>query len=120
VTDEAAATAWVDRYRAAWESNDSGAIADLFTPDASYFAEPFRAPWQGRDEIVRGWLEHRDEPGTTVFSYEVLAIADRLAFVRGLTEYTAPPPRTYSNLWVLELAEDGRASAFTEWWMAHD
>ena len=39
------------------------------------------------------------------------------AFVQGVTVY-AGGSRTYDNLWVIDLAEDGRASAFTEWFMA--
>ena len=112
--------AWVDGYRKAWESNDPEDIGRLFTDDALYYTEPFHDPWRGRDAIVQGWIKQKDEPGDTEFSYEVLATAGDLAFVKGETAYSTPPPRRYSNLWVLRLDEQGRASEFTEWWMKQE
>jgi uncharacterized protein (TIGR02246 family) len=109
---------WVAAYRRAWESNDANDIAALFTEDARYLTEPYAAPWVGHDAIVSGWFEHRDEPGDTTFAHEIVAVCDGLAFVRGHTTY-ASPPREYSNLWVIDLAPDGRAREFTEWWMEH-
>jgi uncharacterized protein (TIGR02246 family) len=117
--DATDATHWVERYRTAWESNEQQAIAALFTEDALYFTAPFRDPWRGREGIVSGWLEAKDEPGDTEFSYEVVAVCDATAFVRGWTKYFTEPAREYSNLWVIRLAEDGRAREFTEWWMEH-
>lgn len=110
---------WVEGYRRAWESNDPADIGGLFTEDARYFTAPFRAPWRGRDDIVARWIEDKDEPGDTEFRYEVIAVCDSIGFVRGWTRYLTPPPRDYSNLWVIQLAEDGRASEFTEWFMEH-
>jgi uncharacterized protein (TIGR02246 family) len=119
MTDRDAVDAWVDRYVAAWQSNDPDDIGALFADDARYFTEPFRDPWVGRDAIVEGWLAIRDEPGTWTFRHETLAVADGAAFVRGRTTYESPE-REYSNLWVIELDGDGRAREFTEWWMRHE
>lgn len=118
MTDAAAASAWVERYRRAWETNDPADIASLFTDDARYFTEPFREPWEGSEAIVAGWLAQRDEPGDATFRFEILAVAGEIAFVRGWTSYAAPP-REYSNLWVVRLDGDGQAREFTEWWMEH-
>jgi hypothetical protein len=107
---------WVDRYRVAWETNNPGDIGALFTDDARYYTEPFAEPWQGRDTIVARWLEGRDEPGTTEWSFEVIGSDGDLGFIQGRTFYKTEPPRTYSNLWVIRL--DGeRCAEFTEWWM---
>jgi hypothetical protein len=38
--------------------------------------------------------------------------------VEGVTDYHDGP--TYSNLWVIRLAADGRAEEFTEWWMEQE
>lgn len=35
------------------------------------------------------------------------------------TVYSTPPPREYSNLWVVRLAEDGRARELAERWLEH-
>lgn len=109
-------TAWVDKYRTAWESNDPGAIADLFAEDAAYFPEPFAKPWLGREKIVAEWLRAKDEAGTTTFSWHPLIITEDLAVIEATTTY---PKDTYSNLWVLRLDNLGKARQFTEWYMKH-
>jgi ketosteroid isomerase-like protein len=111
------AAAWVERYVQAWRSNDPDDIRALFTDDARYFTAPEREPWAGAEGIVRGWLDRKDEPGTWSFRYEVLGVDGDLAFVRGWTEQRKEDPPTCTNLWVIRLAPDGRASEFIEWWM---
>ncbi|HEY9477764.1 MAG TPA: nuclear transport factor 2 family protein [Microbacteriaceae bacterium] len=106
---------WMAGYRSAWESNDPDDIRALFTEDAEYYTEPFAEPWRGHDEIVKGWLEARDEPGDTSFEWVPLVVTPELAVVQATTVYIAE--RTYSNLWVIRFAPDGRAREFTEWWM---
>jgi ketosteroid isomerase-like protein len=106
---------WMNSYRTAWESNDPDDIRALFSEDATYWTAPFREPWRGIDEIVESWLDVRDEPGETEFTWFVLnEVGDRV-FVQGETAYRNA--ETYSNLWVIELQDDGRASSFTEWSM---
>ena len=39
------------------------------------------------------------------------------AIITGVTRYA--DGKTYSNLFVIDLAEDGRCWAFTEWYMRH-
>lgn len=117
--DADALRSWVDRYRVAWESNEPDDIAGLFTEDATYATDPYSEPWRGRDAIVKEWLDAKDEPGQTEFRSEVMAIDDDLGFVRGWTTYLDPPERTYSNLWVIRLDDDGRCSEFVEWYMKH-
>lgn len=114
--DETTVSSWVDRYESAWESNDPAAIGGLFAEDAVYAQRPDEEPWRGREGIVAGWLEHKDEPGSWTFRYQVLAVAGDLAFVRGWTHYV-DPPTDYSNLWSLRFDADGRCREFTEWWM---
>jgi hypothetical protein len=107
--------AWLERYVRAWTTNDPADIAGLFTEDAEYYTAPHREPWRGRDAIVAGWLEKKDEEGQWRFRSEVLAIAGDLGFVQGWTDYL---DESYSNLWVIRL-RDGLSSEFTEWWMKH-
>jgi hypothetical protein len=107
-------SAWIGRYRAAWESNDPDDIAGLFTATAEYFTEPFATPWRGRDEIVAGWLAHRDEPGETTFEWHPVAITDYVAIIQGTTVY---PDKKFSNMWVIRLDDTGDCQEFTEWWM---
>jgi uncharacterized protein (TIGR02246 family) len=104
----------MDGYQRAWASNAPDEVAALFTDDAEYRTAPFRTPWRGRDEIVAGWLEHRDEPGQYEFRWHLVATAGALAVVQGETRY---PDETYSNLWLITFDDDGRSRSFTEWWM---
>jgi uncharacterized protein (TIGR02246 family) len=87
---------WVEAYVRAWNSNDPAAIGDLFTEDAAYFTEPYREPWRGRDEIVRRWLERKDEPGETEFRWHPLTVTAEVAVVQGTAVYRHPP-RVYST-----------------------
>jgi ketosteroid isomerase-like protein len=109
-------TAWIEGYVRAWNSNDPAEIGALFTDDAEYYTEPYRPPARGREAIVAWWLENRDEPGETSFTWQPLVVADDLAVVTGTTTY---PDRVFSNLWVIRLTADGLCRQFTEWWMEH-
>jgi ketosteroid isomerase-like protein len=109
---------WLEGYVRAWGSNDPEEIGALFTDDARYWTAPFREPWTARRGIVEGWLDRKDEPGQWEFRHQILAVAEDLAFVRGRTTYANG--ERYSNLWVIRLTEDGRASEFTEWWMSEE
>lgn len=109
---------WTAAYRAAWESNEPDDIRALFTEGAVYRGRPASPPWTGHDAIVAGWLEHADEPGSTDFSWEVLAVDDDLGVVRGVSTYpSGPKSGVYDNLWVVRFAADGRAEEFTDWWI---
>ncbi|SRR6266487_4694297 len=108
--------AWVDGYVRAWGSNDPADIRALFSEDAAYYTEPHGQPWLGADEIVRRWLEHRDEPGQFEFDWHPLVVTPEVAVVQGEVAYPAEG-NAYSNLWVIRLDGDGRCSEFTEWWM---
>jgi uncharacterized protein (TIGR02246 family) len=113
--DQAAVDRWVQGYVRAWETNAPEDIGELFTEDATYYTAPFREPWRGRDGIVAGWLDRKDEQGDWSFRHEVVAVSGDVAFVRGWTEYRTDSD--YSNLWVIRLTGDDRCSEFTEWWM---
>lgn len=120
-TDErdAAIRRWVTGYERAWASNEPDDIRALFTDDAEYRTAPWREPWRGVEAIVAEWLARRDEPGTYTFRWEPDDATATRDYVRGETRYlgTDGGEDVYSNLWIVELAPDGRARAFTEWWM---
>lgn len=114
--DSTTVAAWVDRYVQAWNSNDVADIGSLFTVDAAYYTDPFSPPWRGRDAIIQGWLDRRDEPGNTTFRYELLASTADTGLIRGWTQYHNPP-REYSNIWLIRFDPHGQCREFTEWWM---
>jgi tRNA (guanine37-N1)-methyltransferase len=122
MTDRAAIDDWIRRYLTAWESNDLDDIGALFTDDAVYYTAPHREPWRGRQAIVDGWIDRKDEPRTWTFRYEIEGIDGDVAFVRGWTDYPPPGEFTgrFANLWQIRLNEEGRASEFVEWWMQEE
>ena len=118
MTSTSDARTWVQSYLLAWSSNEPDDIRALFTEDAVYSGRPHDPEaWRGREAIVAGWLDHRDEPENWSFEYEVIAVDGDRAFVQGVTLYSDGPD--YDNLWILSLT-DGRASEFTEWFMSRD
>ena len=110
-----ALASWVLRYVQAWNSNHPEEVGKLFSDDAKYFRRPGGLPWKGRDEIVEGWIEHADEPGSWNFSFEILGVDDGVGFVHGRTDYAHESD--YDNLWVVRLNGAGECTEFTEWFM---
>lgn len=107
---------WVKDYVGAWNSNDPEHIGALFTEDARYFTKPNEAPWEGRENIVAGWLDRKDEPDDTVFDYKILVATPKIGIVKGRTFYKSAG-LTYYNLWEVCLGEDDRCREFVEWWI---
>ena len=107
---------WIDGYVRAWNSNDPADISALFTDDATYQPAPYEEPVRGVSAIVERWLAHADNPGETTFTWHPVSITDEVAVIAGQTTY---PGQTFSNLWLIRLAPDGRCREFVEWWMQH-
>lgn len=108
---------WMEKYIAAWTTNEPDDIRALFTEDAVYATRPYDPDaWRGRDQIVDKWIASADEPEDWRFEWSVLGTDGDLTFVQGRTTYLNDRP-SYENLWVIRLGPDGRASAFTEWFM---
>jgi ketosteroid isomerase-like protein len=120
VTTAAAVAAWVDLYRTAWESNLADDIRAAFTEDAVYRGSPHDdEPWVGHPAIVAGWLDAQDAPGTTTFEWHPVALEGDVAVIQCVTVYPGGDKGgTYDNLWVIRLAEDGRAREYTDWYIA--
>ena len=78
---------WLRDYIAAWKSHDPQAIGALFSQDAVYRYNPYDAGMRGRDQIVDGWLENRDEPNTYSAEYAALAVDGNTAVTQGHSLY---------------------------------
>lgn len=114
--------AWLDRYIAAWRSNDADLIAALFTEDAVYRYNPYRddLALRGQAAIVAGWLEEDDDPDSWEARYEPYAVEGDRAVATGWSRYEASgdePERTFHNVFLLRFAADGRCREFTELFM---
>jgi uncharacterized protein (TIGR02246 family) len=111
---------WLERYRAAWTTDDPEQIGALFTEDATYSPWPFSKPWEGRQAIVTKWVERGDSKDPWRFDSELVAVEGDTGVVKGLTTYPAHDDQAedaYSNIWVIRLEPDGRARSFAEWWV---
>jgi ketosteroid isomerase-like protein len=124
MTDLATLRDWLQRYERAWRSNDPAEIAGLFTEDAVYRWRPWDEPPDaaaGRDEIVRRWLDEPDDPADWSLECEPLAVNGSLGVARCLARYrvtaSQPDGPTYHDIWLVELTDDGRCRAFTEYFM---
>jgi SnoaL-like domain len=109
---------WLDRYVAAWRSYDPEAIGALFAADAAYAYHPYDEPLRGREAIVASWLDDPDEAGSWEASYAPALVDGRRAIATGRTRYPAAG-RTFSNLFELELDDEGRCTRFVEWYVPH-
>jgi uncharacterized protein (TIGR02246 family) len=116
--DRDAVRRWVDDYLRAWTTNDADHVAALFSEDARYFTLPTRPAVQGRDAIVKDWLERADTPGEWTARLEVIAVDGQVAVVEGEVDYAGTDDDDFANLWVIKFGDDGRCVEFTEWWIA--
>ncbi len=109
-------TSWVEDYERAWRTAGIDMLERLFTPDATYLTAPFEAPITGRAAIGAFWEAEREGPDE-VFSmaWEPVAVEGNVGVVRVEVHYGEPPVKTYRDLWVVTLDQDGRCSAFEEW-----
>lgn len=113
-----AAERWVELYVRAWTTNAPDDIRATFTDDAVYKGRPDDPePLVGIEAIVEDWQGYPEPPDTWSFEHEVIGVDGDLAFIQGTTEYPGDDRPLFFNLWVVRLASDGRASAFTEWFM---
>jgi hypothetical protein len=116
VIDASQAQAWVEAYERAWRTPGTDGLDALFTVDATYRLSPFDEPTRGLDAISAQWEADRDGPDEEfTMDHEIVAVDDPRAVVRLEVRYRRGRPRRFRDLWILELAADGRCRAFEEW-----
>ncbi len=117
----AEAAAWLDRYVAAWRSNDPADILALFAPEATYSYGPYREPIRGREAIAESWLAGPDEPDSWEAEYAPIAVTGDLAVAHGRSRYFEADRtklRTeYDNIFTIRFDAAGRCVEFREWFM---
>lgn len=109
------ANKWLENYVKAWKTNNAQDIAKLFTEDAYYSTGPFDEPWVGSEAILDGWIGLGDQPSDWSFDYELMAVDGELAVMHGTTIYKSAG--TFSNIWLMRFADDGRVKDFREWFV---
>ena len=114
---------WLDRYVAAWRTNDREAITSLFSEHVLYGYRPWDSDEhtiRGREAVVDSWLEDPDAPASWDASYRPYAVDGDRAVAVGWSRYAASgevPERTYHNAYLLRFDADGRCAEFREFYM---
>lgn len=106
---------WLDRYLAAWASNDRAEIEALFSKKTEYRYHPYDEPLIGAAAIAESWLESPDEPGSWTATYRPYVVKGRRAVAQGTTSYS--DGRRFFNVFLLRFDSKGRCSSFTEWFI---
>jgi hypothetical protein len=113
--DRAQLADWVKRYERAWREPGTGALDDLFAPEASYSTAPYVEPHHGLESIREMWDEERNPGEEFSIESEVIAVEGDVGVVRLTVDYRKPRERQYRDLWVIRLDGEGRCSEFEEW-----
>jgi ketosteroid isomerase-like protein len=116
MTDRALVSRWIAGYEAAWRAPGTDQLASLFTGDAVYSQSPYERPVTGLAAIADMWEAER-ESADEVFTLatEIIAVDGSTTVVRAEVRYAGPPPQEFRDLWVIQLASDGRCRWFEEW-----
>lgn len=112
--DPAAVQRWVDDYERVWRTPGTGALRTIFTEDVRYLPSPWAEPVVGLLDLATFWEAERKGPDEefTMVS-EVVAVERERAVVRVAVDYGTGS--RWRDLWVVELADDGRCRSFEEW-----
>ena len=106
--------AWLDAYEQAWRTPGTEMLARLFTEDASYRPGPFALTISGLEAIAEFWEAERDGPDEQfTFVADVVAVEGDTGVARVEVQYGSG--QAWRDLWIVQLAADGRCRAFEEW-----
>ncbi len=114
MVDRHTALEWVSAYEAAWRTDGTAALADVFAPDVTYVPSPWAAPLHGLDALGRFWEAEREGSGEPFeLTAEVIAVDDPVAIIR--VEVAYGDGERWRDLWIVTFDADGRSRAFEEW-----
>ena len=108
---------WLDRYFAAWASNDPDEVAALFAEDAVYSWGPFRKSARGREAIVRAWVDG-GVPHELRFDYEPIAVEGHRGVAHWNVSHRADDGGRVEldGVLVCDFDADGRCTLHREWY----
>jgi ketosteroid isomerase-like protein len=108
---------WLERYFAAWASNDPDQVAALFAEDAEYSWGPFREPALGREDIVRWWTDGGAQPGLET-SFEAIAVEGDRAVAHFTASFRTPDGTLaeMDGILVCTFDGEGRCTLHREWY----
>lgn len=110
---------WLESYGRAWESHDPQLFADLFTDNASYYANPFSEPLSGRSALRDYWSNIIRTQEQTRFNYEVLAITQDRGIAHWWTSFVHISSKTkvkMDGIFIVSFNGENRCRVFKQWW----
>ena len=119
----ATAAAWLDRFSRGWESRDTDALVELFTPDGAFWETPFGPCDRGAEAMRAGWDALWPYQGDRRMRSEVVAVDGDTAWGRWWATYTRLPEgvhRELDGIFRLRFAAGGRCRELIEWRHARD
>ena len=107
---------WLAAYERAWRAPGTGALAEIFTADASYRQGPYDEPVVGLAAIGGMWEAEREGPDEVFrMTSDIVAVDGVTAVVRVGVGYGDPVRQEYRDLWVMRFTADGLCESFEEW-----
>jgi hypothetical protein len=117
--DYAAAAAWLDAYRTAWETFDGDAWVALFTDHAEYHGDPFGEPLVGHNALRSFMLDSAETQRDVDFTVERHWVSGSTALAAWHATYVERAGGRlvrFAGFMTAEFALDGRVARFHEWW----
>ena len=114
--DTDAFAGWLERYFAAWASNDPDEVTELFAEDAVYSYGPFSDEAHGREEIVRRWVQGGAQPGLSTW-FESLTVKGERGVAHWRVAFDEGDERVeLDGILILEFDAAGRCTLHREWY----
>ena len=110
---------WLDSYGRAWENRDDKAFAGLFSDNASYYANPFSEPLNGRSAILDYWSNVICTQEQIQFNYEVLAVTQESGIAHWWASFAHVPSKTkvkLDGIFIISLNSGNCCDNFRQWW----
>ena len=108
---------WLEGYRVAWERKDTDAAAALFTEDATYRANIFEEPFEGREGVRRYWQQVTStQEDVRVRIGTPFVDGDRVAAEFWTTMRNGGDEITLPGCLLLHFGDDGLCRALREYW----